>query len=57
MDLWNQIASDHSQAAVDAGPVLALDMYEHAYHRDIGANAKRSRVTCLCAVMELRGGH
>jgi len=37
--LWNQIASDHSQAAVDAAPVLVLDMYEHAYHTDFGANA------------------
>jgi Fe-Mn family superoxide dismutase len=24
---------------VDAAPVLALDMYEHAYHMDFGANA------------------
>jgi superoxide dismutase, Fe-Mn family len=38
--LWNQIAADDSQAAVDAAPVLALDMYEHAYHFDFGANAK-----------------
>jgi superoxide dismutase, Fe-Mn family len=37
--LWNQIAFDHSQAAVDAAPILALDMYEHAYHMDFGANA------------------
>ena len=37
--LWNQIATDHSQAAVDAAPILALDMYEHAYHMDFGANA------------------
>jgi superoxide dismutase, Fe-Mn family len=37
--LWNQIALDHSQAAVDAAPVLALDMYEHAYALDFGANA------------------
>jgi Fe-Mn family superoxide dismutase len=36
---WNQIAVDHSQAAVDAAPVLVLDMYEHAYHQDFGANA------------------
>jgi len=36
---WNQIAADHAQAAVDASPVLALDMYEHAYHIDFGANA------------------
>ncbi|HKZ07281.1 MAG TPA: Fe-Mn family superoxide dismutase [Methylomirabilota bacterium] len=37
--LWHQTASDHTQAAVDATPVLALDMYEHAYHMDFGANA------------------
>jgi Fe-Mn family superoxide dismutase len=37
--LWNQVGADHSQAAVDATPVLALDMYEHAYHQDFGANA------------------
>jgi Fe-Mn family superoxide dismutase len=37
--LWNQIAMDHSQAAVDAAPMLALDMNEHAYHMDFGANA------------------
>ena len=36
---WNQLAADHSQAAVDAAPVLVLDMYEHAYHLDFGANA------------------
>jgi Fe-Mn family superoxide dismutase len=36
---WNQIATDHTQAAVDAVPVLVLDMYEHAYERDFGANA------------------
>ncbi len=36
---WNQIAADDSQAAVDATPVLVLDMYEHAYQLDFGANA------------------
>ena len=36
---WNQIAADHTQSAIDATPVLALDMYEHAYHLDFGANA------------------
>ena len=36
---WNQAATDYSQAAVDAAPVLALDMYEHAYHMDFRANA------------------
>jgi superoxide dismutase, Fe-Mn family len=37
--LLNVVASDHTQAAVDAAPVLVLDMYEHAYHLDFGANA------------------
>jgi Fe-Mn family superoxide dismutase len=37
--LVNQYASDHSQAVAGAIPVLALDMYEHAYHLDFGANA------------------
>ena len=36
---WNQIAADHTQSAIDSTPVLALDMYEHAYHIDFGANA------------------
>ena len=35
----NLIAADHTQAAVDATPVLVLDMYEHAYQMDFGANA------------------
>lgn len=35
----NQIATDDTQAAVDAVPVLVLDMYEHAYQMDYGANA------------------
>jgi len=37
--LLNVVASDHTQAAIDAAPVLVLDMYEHAYHVDFGANA------------------
>src|SRR5580765_5649780 len=36
---WIQIATDGAQAAVDAAPVLVLDMYEHAYQRDFGVNA------------------
>jgi superoxide dismutase, Fe-Mn family len=36
---WNQIATDDTQAAVDAAPVLVLDMYEHAYQMDFGPNA------------------
>src|SRR5215468_7440613 len=34
----NHIAADDTQAAVDAAPVLVLDMYEHAYQMDYGAN-------------------
>ena len=37
--LVNQIAGDHGQALAGGIPVLALDMYEHAYHLDFGANA------------------
>lgn len=37
--LVNQWASDHSQAMAGAVPILALDMYEHAYHLDFGAQA------------------
>ncbi len=37
--LINQWAGDHSQALVHAVPLLALDMYEHAYHLDFGAAA------------------
>jgi Fe-Mn family superoxide dismutase len=38
--LFNQNAAEHSQAVAGGVPVLALDMYEHAYHIDFGANAK-----------------
>ena len=38
--LLNQLASDHGQAAAGGVPILALDMYEHSYHIDFGANAK-----------------
>ena len=38
--LINQYAADHSQALAGGIPILALDMYEHAYHIDFGANAK-----------------
>src|SRR6476659_7887099 len=37
--LINQYAGDHGQATAGGIPVLALDMYEHAYHIDFGANA------------------
>src|SRR5512140_831814 len=37
--LMNQFAAEHSQAIAGGIPILALDMYEHAYHIDFGANA------------------
>ena len=37
--LVNQWAGDHSQTLAGSTPILALDMYEHAYHMDYGARA------------------
>ncbi|KPF73591.1 superoxide dismutase [alpha proteobacterium AAP81b] len=37
--LTNQWASDHSQTLAGATPLLALDMYEHAYAIDFGSKA------------------
>ena len=37
--LVNQWAADHAHALAGAEPLVALDMYEHAYHLDFGANA------------------
>jgi Fe-Mn family superoxide dismutase len=37
--LANSIGTDHTWSAAGAIPLLALDMYEHAYHMDFGANA------------------
>lgn len=37
--LVNHWASDHTQMLAGATPLLALDMYEHAYHIDFGAKA------------------
>ena len=39
--LVNQWAADHTQALAGGLPVLALDMYEHAYQLDFGADAAR----------------
>ena len=38
--LMNQYAAEHTQAVAGGVPILALDMYEHAYHMDFGANAR-----------------
>ncbi|HSV81659.1 MAG TPA: Fe-Mn family superoxide dismutase [Ramlibacter sp.] len=37
--LVNQWAADHTHAVAGGVPILALDMYEHAYHMDFGAQA------------------
>jgi Fe-Mn family superoxide dismutase len=37
--LMNQWASDHTQTLAAGTPILALDMYEHAYQMDFGAKA------------------
>jgi Fe-Mn family superoxide dismutase len=37
--LVNQWAADHTHALTGGVPILALDMYEHAYHLDFGAAA------------------
>ncbi|HEY6981888.1 Fe-Mn family superoxide dismutase [Reyranella sp.] len=38
--LINQIGTDHTQSVAGGVPILALDMYEHAYHIDFGPNAQ-----------------
>jgi Fe-Mn family superoxide dismutase len=43
----NQYASEHTQAVASGVPILALDMYEHAYHMDFGANARAYAETFL----------
>jgi len=37
--LVNQWAADHCHTLAGGTPILALDMYEHSYHMDFGANA------------------
>jgi superoxide dismutase, Fe-Mn family len=37
--LVNQWAADHTNAIAGGRPIIALDMYEHAYHMDYGAKA------------------
>jgi len=40
-EVHNYWASDHTQNAAAAVPLLVLDMYEHAYHMDYGAAAAK----------------
>jgi Fe-Mn family superoxide dismutase len=37
--LVNQWAADHTNTIAGGRPILALDMYEHAYHMDYGSGA------------------
>jgi Fe-Mn family superoxide dismutase len=37
--LVNHWAADHAHNLPDSAPILAIDMYEHAYHLDFGAKA------------------
>jgi Fe-Mn family superoxide dismutase len=37
--LMNQWAADHTMTLAGGTPILALDMYEHAYQMDFGAKA------------------
>jgi Fe-Mn family superoxide dismutase len=39
--LMHQIASDHSDSIATGTPLLVLDMYEHSYHMDYGAQAAK----------------
>ena len=39
--LSNHWMADHAQAPAGCAPLLALDMYEHAYHLDYAADAAR----------------
>ena len=39
--LFNHWSADHTVAPAGSAPLLAMDMYEHAYHMDYGADAGR----------------
>lgn len=39
MRLITHWAADHTHLLAAATPILALDMYKHAYHTDFGAKA------------------
>ena len=38
--MYNIVSSDHTQTLADGKPILVMDMYEHAYQMDHGADAK-----------------
>jgi Fe-Mn family superoxide dismutase len=48
--LLNAWAADHTMTLAGGHPILALDMYEHAYQRDFGAKAADYVSTIMAAV-------
>ena len=48
--LNNQWAFDHTMTMADGHPLIALDMYEHAYHMDFGARAGFYVDACMAAL-------
>ncbi len=48
--LVNQWAADHCHTLAGGTPILALDMYEHAYHMDFGAKAASYVETFMAAI-------
>lgn len=38
--MYNIVSSDHTQTLAGGKPILVMDMYEHAYQMDHGADAK-----------------
>ena len=52
--LTNQWAANHTHSLAGGTPLLALDMYEHAYHLDYGALAGAYVDACL-AVIDWKG--
>lgn len=54
--LVNTWAADHTMTLGDGAPLLALDMYEHAYHLDYGAKAA-AYVDAFMKVFTWRGAN
>jgi Fe-Mn family superoxide dismutase len=48
--LFNFWSADHSLAPIGGVPLLAMDMYEHAYHLDFGPDAAKYVDTFMAAI-------
>ena len=55
--LINQWAMDHTTTLAGGRPILALDMYEHAYHIDYGAKAAAYVDAFIAAINWPNVGH